>query len=322
MSDFSWGFGYGSNMNPEHLSERKGVNILEYTPAVLKDYKMAFNKKAFALVEPAYSGIEYEKGAEIHGLAYKITKQDMELLERSEGIGSVYNKMEVPLLAYDGRTLIGNMLTNVTKPDGEYQPSKRYLKLLVNGAKEVGLSDEYIKRLESTPTYATPDWVLEERKRHIPPNFDGLRPITVAELAGHRRDPDEYWTSVLGYVIKVCKGRYIMATQRGQDISGRGLLMIHDISLDRNPNQSAGRPPFPLTKDLLPFELEYIQMWFDQFMFDVDKDGNLKQVSTIIGYLKEWKEQQDLGTTDFKLPPKNAYIEMAYPGGRQPTFKH
>ena len=68
------------------------------------------------------------------------------------------------------------------------------------GAKEAGLKESYISKLEKIETHKAPDWVLELRKKHIP-KIQDLPEVTLAELAKHTETGD-VWISVLGYVVK------------------------------------------------------------------------------------------------------------------------
>ena len=76
-----WGFGYGSNMNVKHIKEKKGVHILEHVPAILKNYKLVF-LRGMDLVEPGFGGVIQKDGEEIHGLAYRVDKANMEQMDR------------------------------------------------------------------------------------------------------------------------------------------------------------------------------------------------------------------------------------------------
>ena len=79
------------------------------------------------------------------------------------------------------------------------------------------------------------------------------------------------------------------------------LMQYHGIPMDANDD--GGRPPYPLLKDLSEGEIAYVSQWLDHYQAGASNDG-IHNVSKIIGYLKEFKEQQDSGTTNFKLPQK------------------
>lgn len=64
-----------------------------------------------------------------------------------------------------------------------------------------------------------------------------------------------------------------------------------------------GRPPYPLIKDMTEEEVEYLTTWLDYYHAGKSKDGT-EGVNEIVGYHKEFKEQQDSGKTTFQLPEK------------------
>lgn len=56
----------------------------DHTPAVLRNYKLAFNYPGFQLVEPSYANVKPDDGdeAEVHGVAFCMTRKSMEKMER------------------------------------------------------------------------------------------------------------------------------------------------------------------------------------------------------------------------------------------------
>ena len=63
----------------------------------------------------------------------------------------------------------------------------------------------------------------------------------------------------------------------------------------------SGRPPYPLVSLLDRDELEYLTQHLDNYQAGKSTDGE-SDLGEIIGFLREFKEQQDSGNTDFKLP--------------------
>ena len=80
-----------------------------------------------------------------------------------------YNKAIVNLKAYDGRDLEGFVYVPMEEKTDEYLPSKRYLGVLCKGAKQAGLNDDYIAKLEALPTYNYKDHseVLKAREERL-----------------------------------------------------------------------------------------------------------------------------------------------------------
>ena len=95
-----WGFGYGSNMNVQHMAESKGVAVVgaflpsarmrvsatiksfpEHVAAVLPHFRMTFSIAGFRLVEPAFSGLEESAADDVHGVAFCVTRTTMATLD-------------------------------------------------------------------------------------------------------------------------------------------------------------------------------------------------------------------------------------------------
>ena len=255
---------------------------------------MTFSLKALHHVEPYFSGLTACEGAEVHGVAFCMDAESAAQLDRMEGGGTSYDKTSVHMTSYDGRDLEGFIYINKTAPKGDFEPSSRYLSILVKGAKDAGLDADYIAKLSNRQVYQPDDITLQSRKKR--PNPDSLPEITVEELAKHKGDHPEPWLACLGYVIAT-KVLFVQeAAHQGRDITTRELMRHHGIPLDANDD--AGQPPYPILKDLSKEELEYVTRWLDHY--ELNPDGTSKEA--IVGYLKEFKDQQNSGVTNFKLP--------------------
>ena len=153
---YLWSFGYGSNMDVKALETKKHVKIkgkcadrsvvfkwkskasffpfsilyIEHTAAILKDWQLSF-MPGIRLAEPGYANLAKSPGAEVHGVAFLMSKESQEELDRTE---SGYAKVFVDLRSYDGRPLKGFVYYNA-KASAEGVPSKRYLGVLVKGLK-------------------------------------------------------------------------------------------------------------------------------------------------------------------------------------------
>ena len=80
--DTIWSFGYGSNMDVESVANKKGVEVLDHAPAVLKDYRLCFNLRGYAYAEPAFANVKRQEGREVHGVAFQMTIKEMRRLDR------------------------------------------------------------------------------------------------------------------------------------------------------------------------------------------------------------------------------------------------
>ena len=105
------------------------ICLSAHTPAVLHDFKLAFTLSGIAWCEPVFANLAEEKGSQVHGVAFCMSKESMEKLDRVE---TGYLKKMVTLKAYDGRDLDGFVYIKETdRPEGN--PSARYLGVLCKG---------------------------------------------------------------------------------------------------------------------------------------------------------------------------------------------
>ena len=229
----------------------------------------------------------------MHGVAFLMDEESLEELDRTE---QGYKKATVTLKAYDGRDLEGFVYVPKVEKTEEYLPSKRYLGVLCKGARQAGLNTEYIKRLETLPTYDYKDHpeVLKAREKRAS-LVENLKEITNEELWSHKTD--DPWVSCLGFVIRQNSA---FVSHKGRDITSRVLMQYHGIPLD--DNDDGGRPPYPLVRDLSPGELEYVTSWLDHYHLG-GIPGLMSQDPDIVGFLKEFRIQQSSGKTTFVLPP-------------------
>ena len=204
------------------------------------------------LAEPGYANLAKSPGSEVHGVAFLMSKESQEELDRTE---SGYAKVFVDLISYDGRPLKGFVYYNAKASGGGGIPSQRYLGVLVKGlkhwisaarasiqitsthlfpqgAKQAKLNPDYIAKLEERATYTVPPHILELRSKR--PDPSSLPPVTVEEMARHA-DGDEVWTSALGYVVKP-KGIFF-SSHKGRDLTTRMLMQFHGIPMDDNDDR-------------------------------------------------------------------------------------
>lgn len=72
-------FAYGSNMNPERMKERE-INFSEREHAILKGWKLKFNKVALRNPNEGYANIEEDNESVVEGILYTIQDADIKNL--------------------------------------------------------------------------------------------------------------------------------------------------------------------------------------------------------------------------------------------------
>jgi hypothetical protein len=172
-----WNFAYGSNMHPERLRGRADITPKRCAPAVLRDWRLAFNlATGLQLVEPAMANIMPASGEEVHGVALAMSLDELMRLQQSEGGPHFYDLVDVEVETYDGEPIVATAFVareEVTR--NEVPPSVRYLRLIRDGARHHGLDEAYRAFLEdhpAAPANALSPWVmrlfrmLEKPKAH------------------------------------------------------------------------------------------------------------------------------------------------------------
>lgn len=290
-----WKFGYGSNMNPEFLKRKKSVTALQCEPCVLKDWALIFPFGfGMACVEPSFAAIGRDPGSEVHGTVCLLSEEDCQSLDKQEGGGSAYDVVTCPVQCYNGQTLQAECYVKKNQsPVSEIKqgaPSRRYLNIIINGARKANLDPKYIAALEAREYYIPSQDTLQRRADMC----DGVDPsslpqISLAELKQRNGDDEKVaaWTGSLGYVIQSSKP---WKSFKGRDITFRNILHYRGVSLDQHDD--GGVSPFPIIEQLKAEELEYAKQWRDWLLTDKD--------AVVVGALKEFWDDQ---VQDVEAPP-------------------
>ena len=119
---------------------------------MLPDYDVQFN-----FLSKKYSGgvtgVEPVTGKKALGVLYDVTPDEMERLDIVEGVPTgIYYRQTVTVVDEDGNNHLAETY-RTSDPEGPYAPTRRYLGLMIKGAKEHGLDPDYIKELKEL--YAT-----------------------------------------------------------------------------------------------------------------------------------------------------------------------
>ena len=93
-------FAIGSMMNPISLSMR-GLHPIESRPGVLKGYELIFVMAHGMAAARRCNEEKAEIRKEIHGVLHRITKKEMETLDKSESTYVIGNKVSIELYDHD-----------------------------------------------------------------------------------------------------------------------------------------------------------------------------------------------------------------------------
>jgi gliotoxin/aspirochlorine biosynthesis gamma-glutamylcyclotransferase len=150
MSEGCWYFAYGSNMGRATFIERRGMRPLAMRRAYLDGHRLCFDLP----VGPGERGVAnlvVEDGARTWGAIYLLSDDACAFLDRTEGAHrGFYRRIPIEAVADDGER-VAAFAYQGERRDPRRKPSARYLGLLVAGARELALPDEYVAWLEAFP---------------------------------------------------------------------------------------------------------------------------------------------------------------------------
>jgi gamma-glutamylcyclotransferase (GGCT)/AIG2-like uncharacterized protein YtfP len=143
-------FSYGSFLDYETLKRHcPGARFV--TRAFLPNWEVQFNylSKTYGA---GVTGIEPAPGRLVRGVIYDVPPEEMEHLDVIEAVPEGFYYRQRILVVGDEGSLLEVETYRTTHPQGLFKPSKRYLGLMVKGAKEHGLDPEYVRELEAVET--------------------------------------------------------------------------------------------------------------------------------------------------------------------------
>jgi hypothetical protein len=145
-----WYFAYGSNLDASTFLGRRRMKPLDTRVAVLRDFELRFDLPV-GPGERGVANVAPRKGDLVWGVLYLLKGREAERLDRTEGVHhGAYRRLDVHVRDAAGE-LYGAFTYHSTRGQGGRKPSRRYLGLLISGALQHGLPEEYVRRLQTTP---------------------------------------------------------------------------------------------------------------------------------------------------------------------------
>ena len=101
-------FAYGSNLCVDQMT-RRCPGAHDPRPAVLPDHDWLINERGVATVEPF-------AGSAVHGVVWRVTAADLEVLDRAEGVPSRYRRDRLTVQTPSGTTAAWVYIDHRTEP--------------------------------------------------------------------------------------------------------------------------------------------------------------------------------------------------------------
>ena len=154
-------FAYGPDINPKYIRSRC------YDPEVVAVARLSGHRLAFFGNSPIWDGAQEtvvrDDAEDVWGVVYKMSFYDGYELDsyqdvRLDGAGPYFH-YPVRVQGTDGNEYLALIYKKNMLGD-EKQPSREFMDVIVKGAEQMGLPDEYVKKLRKytvkTATYAVP----------------------------------------------------------------------------------------------------------------------------------------------------------------------
>jgi len=142
-----WYFAYGSNMQRATFVGRRGMRPDSSRAGRLDGYRLTFDL-AVGPGERGVANIVVDPLACVCGVLHRITRAELEILDRSEGVPyGAYDHLTVEVAAGDDVVVEACTYISVHGKPGR-KPSDRYIGLLLDGAREHALPPSYVAELE------------------------------------------------------------------------------------------------------------------------------------------------------------------------------
>jgi cation transport regulator ChaC len=143
-----WYFAYGSNLDAGTFLGRRAMRPLATRVAALHGFELRFDLP-IGPGERGVANVAPRAGELVWGAAYQLLRGEAERLDRTEGVHrGVYSRLAVEVRAFDGESFSAFTYASQRGVAGR-KPSRRYLGLILAGARLHGLPDDWLARLRA-----------------------------------------------------------------------------------------------------------------------------------------------------------------------------
>ena len=142
-------FAYGSNLDPGTFLGRRRMRPASARPGCLNDWALTFDLP-IGPGERGVGNVQRRPGVETWGVVYQLDFEDAARLDRSEGLPhGAYRRVAVEVACAEGP--FACFTYHAASRDPGRMPSRRYLGLILTGARHHGLPAHYVEALRALP---------------------------------------------------------------------------------------------------------------------------------------------------------------------------
>ena len=120
---------------------------------MLRGWRLTFDKEGYRPIEPCFANLTEAPGSSVHGVLHRLPLADLRMLDRMEG--EAYRHADVRVEGSETGVVFARTYLADERVYGR-SPSRRYLSMVLEGAREFALPGEYVRRLEGMPTTHIP----------------------------------------------------------------------------------------------------------------------------------------------------------------------
>ena len=140
-------FGYGSNLSIKAVHEDLNPNAKYVMKGFLPNFEVSWPMLS-ETEQSGYSGIMEAPGELVHGALYEMTEQELIAMDNLEDCyKDTYKRETFLVLGEDGKWHKAD-LYRVIDPQGPFPPARSYVEIMLEGARDLGMDPEYIKKIE------------------------------------------------------------------------------------------------------------------------------------------------------------------------------
>jgi gamma-glutamylcyclotransferase len=143
-------FSYGSFLDSETLMKHC-PNAKYVGKAVLPNWEVQFNFLS-RTYNGGVTGIEPAAAKLVRGVLYEVTDEELLKLDKIEGIPEGIYYRQTLYVVDELCKVVKAGTYRTTNPKGPFKPTKKYIGLMIKGAKEHALDAQYVKELELIET--------------------------------------------------------------------------------------------------------------------------------------------------------------------------
>jgi hypothetical protein len=145
-------FAYGANMSRRVFVERRGIRPLSVEPVRLDGWELSFALRGVPFVEPAWATIRPAPDGWVEGTLYGLDAADLAALDLLE---NGYRREAIEVVSMEAGPVRAWVYRAPVETAG-LLPSRRYLQIVIDAARERGASADYLARLEAQPAAHVP----------------------------------------------------------------------------------------------------------------------------------------------------------------------